>query len=171
MFDWTNTRVETLKAQWADGFSAAQVADHLGGGLSRSAVLGKVHRLGLIKPVKQVTHSMLRITRARAEPRRAAAPRQKPVLSPVPVAGTPPTEPTVITCEHMVRLVNLEWNMCRYPLWRDDTPASDQFYCGTPGANVFGGSPYCPGHARIAFAASRVRAKPAGNGPWLQAAE
>ena len=43
---WTEERVETLKKMWAEGQSASQIAKELGG-VSRNAVIGKVHRLGL----------------------------------------------------------------------------------------------------------------------------
>lgn len=43
---WTDERVETLKAMWAEGKSASQIAKELGG-ITRNAVIGKVHRLGL----------------------------------------------------------------------------------------------------------------------------
>jgi GcrA cell cycle regulator len=43
---WTDERVETLKTMWADGKSASQIAKELGG-ITRNAVIGKVHRLGL----------------------------------------------------------------------------------------------------------------------------
>ncbi len=43
---WTDDRVETLKQLWGDGMSASQIAKALGG-VTRNAVIGKVHRLGL----------------------------------------------------------------------------------------------------------------------------
>src|SRR3954465_2625436 len=43
---WTDERVETLKKLWSDGLSASQIAAELGG-ITRNAVIGKVHRLGL----------------------------------------------------------------------------------------------------------------------------
>ena len=43
---WTDERVETLKRMWAEGQSASQIAKELGG-VTRNAVIGKVHRLGL----------------------------------------------------------------------------------------------------------------------------
>jgi len=51
---WTEERVETLKKLWSDGLSARQIADELGD-VTRNAVIGKAHRLGLstrIMPVK-----------------------------------------------------------------------------------------------------------------------
>ena len=43
---WTDERVELLKKLWSDGLSASQIAGELGG-ITRNAVIGKVHRLGL----------------------------------------------------------------------------------------------------------------------------
>ena len=43
---WTDERVETLKTMWSEGKSASQIAKELGG-VTRNAVIGKVHRLGL----------------------------------------------------------------------------------------------------------------------------
>ena len=43
---WTDERVETLKRMWNEGQSASQIAKELGG-VTRNAVIGKVHRLGL----------------------------------------------------------------------------------------------------------------------------
>jgi len=43
---WTEERIDRLKAMWAEGSTASQIADELGG-VSRNAVIGKAHRLGL----------------------------------------------------------------------------------------------------------------------------
>src|SRR6476659_5005539 len=71
---WTDERVELLKKLWGDGLSASQIAGELGG-ITRNAVIGKVHRLGLSgraksassaapRPRKARTHSqMLRVSR------------------------------------------------------------------------------------------------------------
>ena len=71
---WTDERVELLKKLWSDGLSASQIAAELGG-ITRNAVIGKVHRLGLSgrakstsngapRPRKARSPSMLRIGRA-----------------------------------------------------------------------------------------------------------
>ncbi len=44
---WNDERVEILRQLWTEGLSASQIAERLGGGLSRNAVIGKVHRLKL----------------------------------------------------------------------------------------------------------------------------
>ena len=50
---WTDERVELLKKLWADGLSASQIAAELGG-ITRNAVIGKVHRLGLSGRAKRL---------------------------------------------------------------------------------------------------------------------
>jgi len=53
--DWTEDRVSMLRDMWTDGKSASQIAEALGG-ISRNAVIGKAHRLGLQKrpsPIKR----------------------------------------------------------------------------------------------------------------------
>jgi len=43
---WTDERIDRLKHLWSNGMTASQIADELGG-VSRNAVIGKAHRLGL----------------------------------------------------------------------------------------------------------------------------
>ncbi|WP_034991493.1 GcrA family cell cycle regulator [Beijerinckia mobilis] len=54
---WTDERVELLRKLWLDGLSASQIAAELAGGLTRNAVIGKVHRLGLSGRTKNGTAS------------------------------------------------------------------------------------------------------------------
>ena len=44
---WTDERIEYVKARWSRGVTARQIAHELGGGVTKSAVLGKIHRLGI----------------------------------------------------------------------------------------------------------------------------
>jgi GcrA cell cycle regulator len=82
---WTEERIERLKKMWAEGATASQIADELGG-VSRNAVIGKAHRLGLEQrpsPVKQGEEKEAR----KAAPAPAASPR------PVPSAEAPKAAP------------------------------------------------------------------------------
>ena len=84
---WTDERVETLKRMWAEGQSASQIAKELGG-VTRNAVIGKVHRLGLSNRVaggkedEDDTHAAP-ATSAKPEP------RPEPVARPEPAARAP----------------------------------------------------------------------------------
>ena len=72
---WTDERIERLKKMWSDGATASQIADELGG-VSRNAVIGKAHRLGLDarpSPVKPGEEKE-RKTAAAASPAPAAKP-------------------------------------------------------------------------------------------------
>src|SRR5262245_3711660 len=61
---WTDERVETLKKLWTDGLSASQIAAELGG-ITRNAVIGKVHRLGLSGRAKSPSSTAPRPRKAR----------------------------------------------------------------------------------------------------------
>src|SRR3981189_3258414 len=65
--NWTDDRVELLKKLWGDGLSASQIAGELGG-ITRNAVIGKVHRLGLSGRAKSPSSSAPRPRKARAHP-------------------------------------------------------------------------------------------------------
>ena len=52
---WTEERVELLKKLWLEGLSASQIAGVLGEGVTRNAVIGKVHRLKLSGRAKPAT--------------------------------------------------------------------------------------------------------------------
>jgi len=102
---WTDERIEQLKRLWGQGMTASQIADELGG-VSRNAVIGKAHRLGLEarpSPVKGgETPSAPPAPPASApvaEKVAAPAPRPAPPAAPVPSVATPapaaPPQPMV----------------------------------------------------------------------------
>ena len=62
---WTDERVETLKKLWSEGLSASQIAAELGG-VTRNAVIGKVHRLGLSGRAKSPSSAAPRPRKPRA---------------------------------------------------------------------------------------------------------
>lgn len=86
---WTDERVETLKRMWAEGQSASQIAKELGG-VTRNAVIGKVHRLGLSNRVGGKEDEEMPAPAARAEPAPAAA---RPEPAPAAAAAAPRPEP------------------------------------------------------------------------------
>ena len=83
---WTDERVETLKKMWAEGQSASQIAKELGG-VTRNAVIGKVHRLGLSNRVGPGSVAEEEVEAAPVEaPQPAAAAPVKPAPAPRPAA-------------------------------------------------------------------------------------
>lgn len=74
---WTEDRVQSLRALWSEGLSASQIARRLAGGVTRNAVIGKVHRLGLAgraPPSPPVPRRTVRSSPTRTRPRRRVAP-------------------------------------------------------------------------------------------------
>lgn len=88
---WTEERIERLKKMWHDGATASQIADELGG-VSRNAVIGKAHRLGLEQrpsPVKAGEEK---------DAKKAAAPSTAPATSaPKPAAKAETAKPSPAT--------------------------------------------------------------------------
>lgn len=86
---WTDERVETLKKMWAEGQSASQIAKELGG-VTRNAVIGKVHRLGLSNRTGAAGAEPAAAKPAAPAPeaKPAAAPKAAP--APEPARAAPP---------------------------------------------------------------------------------
>jgi len=110
---WTDERVETLKRMWAEGQSASQIAKELGG-VTRNAVIGKVHRLGLSNragteeepeeaapvaaaPAPAPKPEPVKVEPVKAEPAPvAAAPRPVAQPAPAPVAAPVADVPAIV---------------------------------------------------------------------------
>lgn len=141
---WTDERVELLKTLWAEGLSAAQIANKMGG-VTRNAVIGKVHRLGLsgratpAKPQRGCSTT----TAERKETPNAQKPRQemKPVIpEPEFIA------PLVLDTGDKTTVSTIKNNMCKWPI---GDPAQDDFhFCGQ---STLSGKSYCAYHAHMAF--------------------
>lgn len=163
MSKWTDERVDLLKQLWGEGKTAKEIAQILGGGLTRNAVIGKAHRMklsGRVSPIQQnkTVQQEKAENQARAQgklvnaknaskpskpvrsPANAKAPVNPPVKrKPVPAAANEAQgEPT--------QLVDIKEKMCRWPV---GDPKDDDFhFCG---ADAEQGLPYCDVHADIAY--------------------
>lgn len=151
---WTDERVELLKKLWSEGLSASQIAAQLGG-VTRNAVIGKVHRLSLSGRAKPATSTPRpRKVRAAAAPRPAARhyvsgntalktqPSPAPRRLPAPMA----MEDVVVPISHKVSLLALNDSMCKWP---EGDPGTENFhFCGHRNWNSL---PYCEYHARLAY--------------------
>lgn len=130
---WTEDRVELLKKLWAEGLSASQIARTMGD-VTRNAVIGKVHRLGLSG----------RATTSRADrPRRATIPKPQP--KPVVAEPASVAEATLSNGE-FATVMTLNGVMCRWPI--GDPGATDFHFCGN---QTESGDPYCTAHAELAY--------------------
>ena len=137
---WTEERVEQLKQLWTEGLSASQIARVLGG-VTRNAVIGKVHRLGLA---------------GRAGPARAERPRTTVTHRTVRVAAPEPEiveqDPLVLEDGKFATVLTINDRMCRWPI---GDPSEGEFhFCGQKPKN---GSPYCDAHARKAYQPQQAR--------------
>ncbi len=163
---WTEDRVGALKKLWLEGQSASQIAKQLGGGVTRNAVIGKVHRLGLSGRNKAAATPQLQKVRRPTRPAgsTAATPpapvngagfSHAPVQRPEPLtAQHEPVEEIVIPFSERVTIMELRESMCRWPLGDPTTP--EFRFCGQ---RAITGVPYCTHHARVAYqpAADRKR--------------
>ena len=161
---WTDERVELLKRMWGEGQSASQIAKELGG-VTRNAVIGKVHRLGM-------SNRATGASPAKSEPKEksAATPKPKPASKPEPArparrqiipAGQPlPPQPSAneISPEALAKVNEIEKKTKKLTLmeltektckWPAGDPATEDFwFCGLP---VEAGKPYCEAHVGVAF--------------------
>ena len=144
---WTDERVETLRKLWGEGLSASQIATELGG-VSRNAVIGKVHRLGLEarnKPadekgddapvVDDTAPEVVEETSAPLEAANDAGPAPEfeddEDVAPIPLK---------------LKLTELTERTCKWPI---GDPMHDDFhFCGHDADE---GRPYCEYHSGLAF--------------------
>jgi GcrA cell cycle regulator len=154
---WTEDRVETLKKLWAEGLSASQIATRLGG-VTRNAVIGKVHRLGLSGRVTPSRASRPRTSKPRqpSHPgrintyRNAGATALKAEMiaekSPIPDPVPAPIREVEIPPGERATILTLSEKTCRWPI---GDPSADEFhFCGRmPSVNM----PYCQHHCQIAY--------------------
>ncbi len=173
---WTDERVEILKKMWGEGQSASVIAKELGG-VTRNAVIGKVHRLGLSNRAGSTAKTAAPKDKPKAEAKPKAAPSvaaaPKPAAAPVTEtprapairkiipAGQPlPPQPSAneISPEALAKVSEVEKTAKRLSLmeltertckWPVGDPATDDFwFCGL---GVQAGKPYCEAHVGVAF--------------------
>ena len=167
---WTDERVELLRQLWLDGRSASQISAQLGLGVTRNAVIGKVHRLGLSGRAKSSAPAAPRI-RHRAVPvhrpstvnraggvshggghavrgNTALAFNAEPMMEMQPVVY----DDVVVPISLRVTIVELKESMCRWPLGDPTNP--DFRYCGS---QSMGTGPYCTHHGKMAYQPAQDR--------------
>ena len=153
---WTDERVDLLSKLWLDGRSASQIALELGLGVTRNAVIGKVHRLGLGGRPKAAAPASAPPVRVKLKPVAPMLDEEgafESVASPHMTAKTPviiaPQQlvDVVIPFSERVTIMDLRESSCRWPMG-DPTHAEFRF-CGA--RNGVGSTPYCLAHSRMAF--------------------
>jgi GcrA cell cycle regulator len=138
---WTDEREKKLRELWADGLSCSRIAREIGG-ITRNAVIGKAHRLGLDKRQDRINPQR---ARSAPRPRRVPSPHGNaarraarivnfepepfvPRAVPLPSLGLPVEEWTALTCKYI--------------------EGDDGLACGHPSAP---GKPYCRAHCEIVY--------------------
>ncbi len=157
--DWTPDMVRTLRDHAAKGESAGMIAKALGGRVTRNAVVGKAHRLGVKLNGYRMRSSLRHNVAARvATAPRARSERKGPIRpaaagleteatsKPLPPEPPPPREP--------IPLHQLQGEVCRYPFGDPRDPAFG--FCGAPG------HPWCDEHRKVVFTPHRPRPVSAG---------
>ena len=154
---WTDDRVELLKQLWAEGLSASQIASKMGG-VTRNAVIGKVHRLGLsgrATPAKPQTGRSPSANQPRALARKSFQVAEPEAVKPV-IPEPEFLEPLVLDSGDNATVSTLNGNMCKWPI---GDPSSDEFhFCGQSTAKS---KSYCAYHAHMAFQPSQKRERQA----------
>jgi len=141
---WTEERVARLRKLWAEGNSASRIAKQLGG-VSRNAVIGKVHRLGLNGRQKKygLQTSVIdnRIKGAALKRKQIAAAKALGAL----IASMPPIDPTLT-------IATIGENRCRYI---NGDPLADGTLCG----RTTTGGAWCIMHHRLVYEPAKQKAK------------
>ena len=169
--NWTDERVELLRKLWSEGLSASQIAAQLGG-VTRNAVIGKVHRLKLSSRGRSTAAPtrQKKTTHAAGGVKSPSRPASRPMTVSVgatalqaqfdtePVARhhLRPMENVVVPISRRLQLVQLSERTCKWP--NGDPLLEDFSFCGNDCAEA---GPYCTYHSRIAFqpASERRRAR------------
>src|ERR1700675_1302021 len=150
---WSEDRVEQLKKLWEGGLSASQIAAELGN-VTRNAVIGKVHRLGLSgrakspssaaprqRKARPAAQHMMRVARPVSRGNTALAHAFEVELEPDPIAHD-----NVVPMSQRLALLQLSEAPCHCPI--GDPASSEFFFCG---GRALTGLPYCAHHSRIAY--------------------
>jgi GcrA cell cycle regulator len=146
---WTSERIEQLRSCVGSGMTCSQIAAAIG--VSRNAVIGKIHRLGLSSGRPAGASSRVSCPPRSRHPR---GPTQRRLLR-LAYARAPLDEimsGMVVISAHPCSLVDIDQHQCRWPI---GDPASTNFlFCGN---DAIAGFAYCVGHARMAYRAPASR--------------
>lgn len=136
---WTDEDIEQLRALAADGFSCSLIAAELGGGKTRNAVIGKLHRLGIQK-------GKVRMVADRNAQPKVKRDRNRFVPSASPLKPLPPEITSPSLEMRTVTLAELDYSHCRWPI--GDPHKEDFRFCG---ADKEIDRSYCAFHAGLAY--------------------
>lgn len=161
---WSPDLETKVRLLFADGMTMTEIAARVGQGLTKGSVVGKLHRLGLLRTLDKASSDRAQVRRAKREqaparpprPKRTRNPERKAVVRrevPEPLVLPVPVAPFVETVEghRGIGLMELTSSTCRWPFKGDGNEPA--IYCG---AEVFRETPYCACHARVAYRPARA---------------
>lgn len=142
--------VDRARSFWEAGWSARVIADDVsarfGDVVSRNAIIGKMHRLGLSRSTKP----------RRSKQSSARQPYRPAVIAPAPHPADTPPEPArgprcaVPADSHPVWITEVRHGQCKWPIYH----GRQHLFCG---AAAKGGSPYCEAHHKVAYIPEQKR--------------
>ena len=132
---WTEEKVAVLRQYWGSGKSASEIAEIIGD-VSRNAVIGKAHRLGLA---------------GRPSPIKDKKPKPKAVVPTTSIPAPTPAPPPIVNLVELqpgsgATILSLTERMCRWP--HGDPKQPGFRFCGKPAVN---GTSYCSEHLKAAY--------------------
>jgi len=143
---WTDAKKEELRMAWEEGLPASTIAEKLGEGVSRNAVIGKAHRMGLParpSPVKGADSGMVKGDGdVDGEAGGEAGPRPR----------APAKSRAKVVKVQLTSLLGLSERVCKWPIGHPGD--SDFHFCGKPSQAGF---PYCGEHCAVAYQAQMPR--------------
>ena len=151
---WTDERIAQLKAGWEGGMTASQIAEQLGEGVTRNAVIGKAHRLGLEarpSPVKAGEEAVNTVPEAVAPSASSVKPATPPPAAAIAVRPLV-KKPVRSGKSARTTLLDLNEKICKWPIGHPGD--ADFHFCGKASQAGF---PYCTEHCLVAYQAQLPR--------------
>ncbi len=157
---WTDERIALLRTSWESGMTASQIAEALGEGVTRNAVIGKAHRLGLEarpSPVKlgEIVQDVVEGVVAAVEGVFGGTGTVGDAITAIVAPRTPPKRPAraaVPAKPAKTTLLDLSEKVRKWPIGHPGE--TDFHFCGKPSQTGF---PYCTEHCAIAYQAQLPR--------------
>lgn len=154
---WTDARIDQAIALFRGNYSVTRIAEIIGAS-SRNAVAGKLHRLGVTKPLSESARNISRsvsVRQSHAGRAQARASNFGDIRPP-----SPPRAPTILQTDDMrrtdgFRIMDPEFGGCRWPL---RGAGADRVFCCHP-VDETGGS-YCPAHRKVAVDGYKIQLTP-----------
>lgn len=151
---WTDERCELLRKYFAENKAASEIAAALGG-VTRNAVIGKLHRLGLMRKDGLAPRAGRPKSKIKSRPNpaysRLITPKKRNTTEEDRISNffTPPEQPARPYDGAPIGLLDLSNASCRWPV--AEGRRSEFLFCGSPTADLLNGRPYCAFHYRLSI--------------------